>query len=85
MRILVSAAALGLAVMLGGPATAQTIPLDIKVAGGAAASGDTARGQPVSKKCVPCPSPGQRQNVTGPSLAGIGRRPPGSAAHLQES
>jgi cytochrome c len=85
MRILVSAAALGLAVMLAGPVTAQTIPLDIKGAAGAAVSGDTARGQTVFKKCVQCHSPVKGKNGTGPSLHGIVGRPAGSVANFRYS
>ena len=85
MRILVTAAAFGLAVMLAGPVTAQTIPLGIKGAGGAAVSGDTARGQTVFKKCVQCHSPVKGKNGPGPSLHGIVGRPAGSVANFRYS
>jgi cytochrome c len=68
-----------------GPATAQTIALDIKDASGAAMSGDTARGQTVFKKCTQCHSPVEGKNGTGPSLYGIVGRPAGSIPNFRYS
>ncbi len=68
-----------------GPATTQTVALEIKDASGAAMSGDTARGQTVFKKCSQCHSLVEGKNGTGPSLFGILGRPAGSTPNFRYS